>query len=148
MLAARIVLGVAVAVTLMVAALAAGSRYDDRQIERHLGTATATVLSVSTLNTGIEFVDGGGATIRPPTGVLYPGLLVVGQRFEVEYSTLDPTVVRVAGRTAAVGNAVQLITLAVTWLVASSVNHLLRRRSRAIRHRRAAIDPEAFNAIG
>lgn len=124
-------LGVAVALTLMIAALAAGSRLDDRQIDRHLGTATATVLSISALHTGIEFVDGGGVTIRPPDGVLYPGLLAVGQKFEVEYSTIDPTVVRVAGRTAAVGDLVLGITLALTWVVPLAARFLLRRRSPA-----------------
>ncbi len=141
LLASRIVLGAALAVTLMIAALAAGSRLDDRRIDQHLGTATATVLSLSALHTGIEFVDGGGVTIRPPDGVLYPGLLSVGQKFKIEYSTLDPTIVRVAGRTAAVGNLILLITLGVTWLVALGANLVLRRRWRAIASR-AAIRPD------
>ena len=39
-------------------------------------------------------------TIRPEGGVLYPGLLSIGQQFVVEYSTQDPQIARVAGRTA------------------------------------------------
>jgi hypothetical protein len=113
----------------MVAALAVGMRLDDRQIDRHRGTATATVLSVSVLRTGIEFVDSSGTTVRPPTGVLYPGLLTVGQRFQIEYSTLDPTVVRVAGRTAAVGNVSLGVTLAVVVLVSLPSILWLRRRA-------------------
>lgn len=127
LLASRIVLIVIAAITLMTIALAVGMRLDDRQIEGHLGTATATVLSVSVLRTGIEFVDGAGVTVRPPNGVLYPGLLVLGQRFMIEYSTLDPTVVRVAGRTAAVGNLVLGITLVTTWIVGAALVWWLRR---------------------
>src|SRR4051794_5742106 len=130
MLASRVVLVVMAAVTVMAVALAVGMRVGDRAIERHLGTATATVLSISTLRTGIEFVDGAGVTIRPPAGVLYPGLLSIGQRFMVEYSTVDPVVVRVAGRTASVGNVPIAITLILTWLLGSAVVWLLRARSR------------------
>jgi len=130
LLAARIVLTVAAGITLMTAALAVGMRLDDRQIDGHLATATATVLSISALRTGVEFVDGSGVTVRPPGGVLYPGLLSIGQRFQVEYSTLDPAVVRVDGRTAAVGNVSLVLTLALTWIMAVPLNLLLRRRAR------------------
>ncbi len=133
LLASRVVLVVLAAITLMVVALAVGMRLDDRQIERHLATATATVLSISPLRTGIEFVDGAGATIRPSNGVMYPGRLSVGQRFMVEYSTLDPSVVRVAGRTAAVGNISLAATLLVTALVGLVVVGWLRRRFRRAR---------------
>jgi hypothetical protein len=118
------------AITIMAAALAIGMRVGDRQIERHLGTATATVLSISTLRTGIEFVDGAGVTIRPPDGVLYPGLLSIGQRFMVEYSTVDPVLVRVAGRSASVGNVPIVITLISTWALGSAVVLFLRSRAR------------------
>ena len=88
----------------MLIALGIGMRSNDSAIDEHLGSATATVISVSLLRTGIEFVDVTGATIRPAGGVLYPGLLSLGQQFVVEYSTQDPQIARVAGRTAAVGN--------------------------------------------
>jgi hypothetical protein len=109
------------AITVMVIALAIGMRANDNTIDDHLGTATATVLSVSPLRTGIEFVDINGTTIRPEGGVLYPGLLSVGQRFVVEYSTADPQIVRVAGRTASVGNWMLVLTAAVAYLIAGAV---------------------------
>ena len=140
LLASRIVLAVIGAVTLMILALAIGMRLGDHKIEGHLGTATATVLSVSPLRTGIEFVDGAGVTIRPPDGVLYPGLLSVGQQFMVEYSTLDPVLVRVGGRTAAVGNVSLAIALLTTWILGAAVVLLLRHRFRT---RSEAVRPEA-----
>lgn len=116
--AARLIALVAVAITVMVIALSIGMRANDAEITEHLGTATATVLSLSPLRTGIEFVDGTGTTIRPDGGVLYPGLLALGQQFVVEYSTQDPQIARVAGRTAAVGNLLIAITQALTILIA------------------------------
>lgn len=108
----------AVAVTVMMIALAIGMRANDDAIDDHLGTATATVLSVSPLRTGVEFVDVTGTTIRPEGGVLYPGLLSVGQQFVIEYSTQDPQIARVAGRTASVGTVMIAAVLAITYLVA------------------------------
>lgn len=131
LLGCGLVLGLAGAVTLMCAALAVGMRLSDSEITGSRATATATVLSISALRTGIEFVDAGGVTIRPPDGVLYPGLLSVGQRFLVEYSTATPTVVRVAGRTASVGNVPLAITLATTWAISIAVYWWCRRRSRS-----------------
>ena len=117
-------------ITVMCAALLIGMLIDDSRIDSHRGTAVATVLSVSPLRTGIEFVDAGGATVRPPAGVLYPGLLSVGQRFLVEYDTQDPTVVRVAGRTAVVGLFGIGLTAVATWAVAVTGGALLRRGPR------------------
>ncbi|HEY5150389.1 MAG TPA: DUF3592 domain-containing protein, partial [Mycobacterium sp.] len=120
----------AVAITVMMIALAIGMRSNDSAIDDHLGTATATVLSVSPLRTGIEFVDATGATVRPEGGVLYPGLLSLGQQFVVEYSTQDPQIARVAGRTASVGTIMIVLTLAGTYLVAAPLIWWCRRRSR------------------
>ena len=120
----------AVAITVMMIALAIGMRSNDSAIDEHLGTATATVLSVSPLRTGIEFVDATGATIRPPGGVLYPGLLSLGQQFVVEYSTQDPQIARVAGRTASVGTIMIVLTLAGTYLTSAPLIWWCRRRSR------------------
>ena len=50
--------------------------------------------------------------------MLYPGLLSLGQQFVVEYSTKDPQIARVAGRTAAVGTVMIAFTLGVTYLIA------------------------------
>ena len=120
----------AVAITVMMIALAIAMRTNDGAIDDHLGTATATVLSVSPLRTGIEFVDATGTTIRPEGGVLYPGLLSLGQQFVVEYSQQDPQIARVAGRTAAVGTLSIGLVTAVTWLVAVPVIWWLVRRAR------------------
>jgi hypothetical protein len=126
---ARVLVAVAALGVVVLVALAAALRLDDAAIDRHRAVAAATVLSVSPLRTGIEFVDATGLTIRPDGGVLYPGLLSPGQRFLVEYSTRDPTVVRVAGRTAAVGT-VPLAGTAVVLLVATlPLAWWLRRRS-------------------
>ena len=130
MITARILLGVVGAITLMTLVLFISMRMDDAAIQSHRGTATATVLSISALRTGIEFVDGAGVAVRPRDGVLYPGLLAVGQRFMVEYSTLDPTVVRVAGRTAAVGNVGLAATVIGTWLIGGGLIWTLRRPPR------------------
>jgi hypothetical protein len=95
----------------------------------HSARAAAPVLTVSPLRTGIEFVTEDGTTVRPPDGVLYPGLLTPGQKFIVEYSTADPELVRVAGRTASVGNLMVAAVLVATWLIAAPLAYLLRRRS-------------------
>jgi hypothetical protein len=127
--AARGIALVALAVTVMMVALGIGMRSNDAAIEEHLGSATATVLSVSPLRTGIEFVDVTGATIRPEGGVLYPGLLSLGQQFVVQYSTQDPQIARVAGRTAAVGNVMIALTLGLTYLIALPLIWWCQRRS-------------------
>lgn len=136
----------AVAITVMMIALAIGMRSNDSAIDDHLGTATATVLSVSPLRTGIEFVDATGATVRPAGGVLYPGLLSLGQQFVVEYSTQDPQIARVAGRTASVGTIMIVLSLAGTYLVAAPLIWWCRRRSRLplLSFRR---DREPFGAV-
>lgn len=126
---ARLVLLAAVLVTVMLAALLIAMFVNDDRIATNRGVATATVLSVSPLRTGIEFVDAAGLTIRPPGGVLYPGLLSVGQQFVVEYSSVDPTIVRVAGRTASVGIVMVLLAAACTWAVAAPLVWWLRQRS-------------------
>ena len=123
------VLGIAVLITVMLATLFIGMRRNDAAINAHLGTATATVLTVGVLRTGIEFVTADGTTVRPPDGVLYPGMLSPGQRFLVEYSTEQPDLVRVAGRTAAVGNLLIAIVFVVTWLLAAPLTLWLRHRS-------------------
>lgn len=117
------------AVTVMCVALFIGMRRNDAAIDANLGTATATVLYVSPLRTGIEFIDAAGATIRPATGVLYPGLLTPGQRFQVEYSTVDPEIVRVAGRSASLGTLGILFVLAGTYAVAVPLIRWCRRRA-------------------
>jgi hypothetical protein len=121
---------VASAVIVMVIALGIGMRSNDSAIDEHLGSATATVISVSLLRTGIEFVDVTGATVRPAGGVLFPGLLSLGQQFVVEYSTQDPQIARVAGRTASVGNVQLALVAGVTFVIALPLIWWCLRRSR------------------
>ncbi|TKV58596.1 DUF3592 domain-containing protein [Nakamurella flava] len=117
------------AVTVMCVALFIGMRANDAAIDRNPGTATATVLYVSPLRTGIEFIDASGATIRPANGVLYPGLLTPGERFQVDYSTADPQTVRVAGRTASLGTLGIVFVLLGTYLVTVPAIWWCRRRA-------------------
>jgi hypothetical protein len=62
--------------------------------------------------------------------VLYPGLLALGQQFVVEYSTQDPQIARVAGRTAAVGNLQIALAAGVTFVIAIPLIWWCLRRSR------------------
>ena len=117
------------AVTVMCVALFIGMRANDAAIDANPGTATATVLYVSPLRTGIEFIDAAGATIRPENGVLYPGLLTPGQRFQVDYSTVDPEIVRVAGRAASLGTLGIFFVLVGTYAVTGPLIWWCRRRA-------------------
>lgn len=93
---------------------------------------TATVLTVSPLSTGIEFVDNTGVSQRPPDGVLYPGGLTVGQQFVVEYAADDPTLARVAGRSAVNGLVMPAGVAVVTWAAAGPLLWWLRVRDARI----------------
>lgn len=137
-----IVVALAVLLTLCGVVLVVAMRINDDRIDTDLGTATATVLSVSPLRTGIEFVDDQGRTVRPPGGVLYPGLLSVGQQFQVDYVRSDPDLVRVSGRDAGVGNVVVTATVIAGWLVAGVIWWLLRRWSAALGAPRAPVTHE------
>lgn len=114
----RIAALVAAALTVMTIALTMAMFVDDADIDADRVSVVATVLAISPLRTGIEFVDGQGITIRPATGVLYPGDLRVGQQFMVEYSATDPSTVRVAGRTASNVLVSVVMTVVLTWLIA------------------------------
>lgn len=116
----------------MLLALAAAMFLNDARIDADPATATATVLTVTPLRTGIEFVGQDGVAVRPTGGVLYPGLLQVDQQFVVEYATDSPEVVRVAGRTA--GNGLIMLAFAAlgTWLVAGPLMFLLGRPTVAL----------------
>lgn len=129
--AALVLAGLTAAVTVMCVALFIGMRANDAAIDANPGTATATVLYVSPLRTGIEFIGADGATIRPVNGVLYPGLLSPGQRFQVDYSTADPQIVRVAGRTASLGTLGIVFVLLGTYAVTVPAIWWCRRRSGA-----------------
>jgi len=121
-------------ITVMLVALTLAMFMNDSRIQAEPVRATGTVLDVSALRTGIEFVDQQGLTIRPSAGVLYPGLLRVGQQFVVEYAASQPEIVRVAGRSAWNGLLMVAIATLGTWLVATplliALNHPSRRLGR------------------
>lgn len=134
--AALVVTAVAGLLTGMMLLLAIGMWRNDMVIDATPVRATATVLTVSALSTGIEFVDNTGVSQRPPNGVLYPGGLAVGQQFVVEYAASDPTLVRVAGRSALNGIVMPALVIAGTWVVAGPARWLLRSRdARPLRRR-------------
>lgn len=87
-------------ITLQSILLVAGAWRNDRQIERHLGTAEAEVLSAGPRRSTIEFVTPNRVTYRPELGVLYPSELADGMRIYVEYDRNNPNLVRVKGRSA------------------------------------------------
>jgi hypothetical protein len=87
-------------VTLQAVLLVAGAWRNDRQIDRHLGTAEAEVLSAGPRRSTIEFVTADRVTYRPELGVLYPSELADGMRIYVEYDVNNPNLVRVKDRSA------------------------------------------------
>ncbi len=120
----------ALVITGMMLVLGVGMWRNDVVINADPVRATATVLTVSALSTGVEFVDSQGVSQRPPAGVLYPGGLVVGQQFLVEYAAGDPNLVRVAGRSAINGLIMPGFVVAGTWAVALPLLWWLRRPDR------------------
>ena len=89
----RVRIGIVVAaclVTLQSVLLVAGAWRNDRQIDRHLGVAEATVLDAGQRRSTIEFVTPDRVTYRPELGVLYPSELENGMRIYVEYDTQQP----------------------------------------------------------
>ena len=127
-----VVLVAAIGLTGMMATLAVGMWRNDMRIDANPVRTTATVLTVTALSTGIEFVDNKGVAQRPPSGVLYPGGLTVGQQFLVEYAADDPTRVRVAGRTAINGLIMPAAVVVLIWAVAAPVLWWLSRRDRKL----------------
>lgn len=126
----RIVLGVAVVVTVLGIVLLIAAWRTDRAIESHMGTASAEVLSAGQIRSSITFVTPDGTTYNPPNGVLYPTGLTEGQFIEVEYDERDPDTVRVAGRDAVVAVLPVGSVVLGTWAVAIAVVLVLRRRGR------------------
>lgn len=114
-LTGRIVLWLAVAVTVLCTVLLIGIWRNDRAIETHRQTATAEVLEPGVLRSTITFVTPDGVTRNPRAGVLYPTNLLRGQHIEVEYDARDPDLVRVAGRTVTVALVPVGSVLLVAW---------------------------------
>jgi hypothetical protein len=111
---------VACLVTLQSVLLVLGAWRNDRQIERHLGVAAASVLDAGPRRSTIEFVTPDRVTYRPELGVLYPSRLENGMRIYVEYDTNDPDLVRVQGRDASLAIIPAGSIAVVGWLVAGA----------------------------
>jgi hypothetical protein len=119
----RVRIGIVVAaclVTLQSVLLVAGAWRNDRQIERHLGVAEATVLDAGQRRSTIEFVTPDRVTYRPELGVLYPSELENGMRIYVEYDVNNPDLVRVQHRNAALAIIPAGSIAVVGWVIAGA----------------------------
>lgn len=117
----RVRIGVVIAaclVTLQSVLMVVGAWRNDRQIERHMGVAEATVLSAGPRRSTIEFVTPDRVTYRPELGVLYPSELEVGMRIYVEYDRNNPDLVRVQHRNASLAIIPAGSIAVVGWLIA------------------------------
>ncbi|MCK0175821.1 MULTISPECIES: DUF3592 domain-containing protein [Mycobacteriaceae] len=125
---------VALLVTLQSALMVVGAWRNDRQIERHMGVAEATVLSAGPRRSTIEFVTPDRITYRPELGVLYPSELETGMRIYVEYDRNNPDLVRVRNRDASLAIIPAGSIAVVGWLIAGSalggLGYLQRRLAR------------------
>ena len=119
----RIRIGIVLAaclVTLQSVLMVMGAWRNDRQIERHMGVAEASVLNAGPRRSTIEFVTPDRVTYRPELGVLYPSELDTGMRIYVEYDKNDPDIVRVQHRNAALAIIPAGSIAVVGWLVAGA----------------------------
>ncbi|KAA8970144.1 DUF3592 domain-containing protein [Mycobacterium sp.] len=115
------VLVVAGLVTVQSVFLLAGAWRNDLSIQRNMGVAQAEVLSAGPRRSTIEFVTPDRVTYRPELGVLYPSELATGMRIYVEYDKLNPNLVRVQHRTAALAIIPAGSIAVIGWLVAVAV---------------------------
>jgi hypothetical protein len=119
----RIRIGIIIAaclVTLQSVLLVLGAWRNDRQIERHMGVAEASVLDAGPRRSTIEFVTPDRVTYRPELGVLYPSELENGMRIYVEYDTNNPDLVRVQDRNASLAIIPAGSIAVVGWLIAGA----------------------------
>lgn len=108
-------------ITVQSVLLMAGAWRNDYQIEHHLGTARAEVLSAGPRRSTIEFVTPDRVTHRPELGVLYPSELAQGMRIEVEYDQTNPDLVRVQQRNASLAIIPAASIAVVSWIVGAIV---------------------------
>jgi hypothetical protein len=104
--------------TLQSVLLVAGAWRDDLAIQHNMGVAQAEVLSAGPHRSTIEFVTPERVTYRPELGVLYPSELATGMRIYVEYNKIDPNLVRVQHRNAALAIIPAGSIAVASWLVA------------------------------
>ncbi len=107
-------------VTLQSVLLVLGAWRNDRQIERHMGVAEASVLDAGPRRSTIEFVTPDRITYRPELGVLYPSELEDGMRIYVEYDVNNPDLVRVQDRNASLAIVPAGSIAVVGWLIAGA----------------------------
>jgi hypothetical protein len=107
-------------VTLQSVLLVLGAWRNDRQIERHMGVAEASVLDAGPRRSTIEFVTPDRVTYRPELGVLYPSELEKGMRIYVEYDKNNPDLVRVQHRNASLAIIPAGSIAVVGWLIAAA----------------------------
>lgn len=125
------IVALACLVTLQSVLLMVGAWRNDRQIERHMGVAEATVLDAGPRRSTIEFVTPDRVTYRPELGVLYPSELENGMRIYVEYDVNNPDLVRVQDRDASLAIIPAGSIAVMGWLVAGAalgVTALVQRR--------------------
>ncbi|CRK60150.1 possible membrane protein [Alloactinosynnema sp. L-07] len=142
-IAAIVLLGVAVTVTLLGVLLMIAAGTEDAAIEGHTGRADADVVSVTAGRTLVRFHTPDGGEHLPSVGVLYPDQLEEGQVVRVEYDTRNPDLVRVAGRGATLTILPVVTTLLAVWAVVSALVWWLRKPGplhlRKLRPRRIAV---------
>lgn len=123
-------LGIATVISVLMVLLVLAAWRNDYEIEHHRGVTSGEVLSAGRLRSAVMYVTPDGVTHNPKVGILYPTNLTAGQRINVEYSTRDPDLVRVAGRDAQVAVIPAASVIVVTWALALPVLWLIRRKQR------------------
>ncbi|GLY63705.1 DUF3592 domain-containing protein [Amycolatopsis taiwanensis] len=126
----RVVLVVAVLISVLCVGLLLAAIRNDSAITGHLGVANAEVDSVSFDRTIIRYETPDGIVHIPANGVLYPRGLAAGDLVRIEYDTTNPELARVAGRTATLTLLPLGTTMLGTWLVAGGLLWWIRQRTR------------------
>lgn len=124
------VLSAATVISVLMVLLVLAAWRNDHEIEQHRGVTSGEVLSAGRLRSAVMFVTPDSVTHNPKVGILYPTNLTAGQRINVEYSTRDPDLVRVAGRDARVAIVPAASVIVVVWLLALPALWLVRRKQR------------------
>jgi Protein of unknown function (DUF3592) len=129
---AKIVLGVAVVITLLCGFALAGAVVDDGRISANEAVAQAEVLDGSTFfRTLVRFTLPSGDVVVPELGVAYPRGLTPGTSVAVEYDATNPELARVAGRSAVTAAAPLVLVIVLTWAVLLPVARRMRRKGAA-----------------
>ncbi|WP_446225485.1 DUF3592 domain-containing protein [Nocardia sp. IBHARD005] len=128
------VVGAATVISVLMVLLVLAAWRNDFEIERHRGVTSGEVLSAGRLRSAVTYVTPDSVTHNPKVGILYPTNLTAGQRINVEYSTRDPDLVRVAGRDSRVAIIPAASVIFVAWAVALPAIWFARSDRRRIHH--------------